>query len=365
MDLRGDKYAVNLFLIIFPAIAFFVIAFIPASAVAGSAPRPIVPPPPPAFRPPQLAPGVSSYKRLWALILCLLPIPGLHRFYVGKVGTGIIWFLTGGIGGIGQFIDLIMIIVGQFKDRYDLPLVVWMDKEELKKDKSPVKQAVPARAVEPKAVTTERPAQKAQPSQAAHAPKQKAPHTPTTTVIYQPFHPLAFLSSGVGFICTALAVIIGVITGLHLPHFIAAGWLDTGLASEAEQFFGYAQWPELVVRLGTIITVVLLLLAAVFMVMGRRHLGIRHLTRAVFGLGGLFFAIFLFIDCTTGYRFRNIQEALNARQIGPAFEKLLDSCIDGEAIFAAFIFLASIIILAWPPRRKQIVTTPAPNQGVS
>jgi serine/threonine protein kinase len=365
MHLGGDKYAVSLFLIIFPAVAFFVIAIIPAGVIAGSVPKPIAPPSPPAFRPPQLAPGVSSYKRLWALILCLFPIPGLHRFYVGKIGTGIIWFLSGGIGGIGQFIDLIMIITGHFKDRYDLPLVVWMDKEELKKDKTPAKSAVPARAAEPKAVTAEKPAQKPQPALAAQTPKQQAPHPPTTTVIYQPFHPLAFLSSGVGFICTVLAVIIGVITALHLPHFIAAGWLDTSLATEAEQFFGYAQWPELVVRLGTIITVVLLLLAAVFMVMGRRHLGIRHLFRSVLGLGGLFFAILLFIDCIGGYRFRNIRESLDSRQIGPAFERLLDSCTSEEAVFAAFVFLVSIIILAWPPRRKQIVTTPAPNQGAS
>jgi len=188
---------------------------------------------------------------------------------------------------------------------------------------------------------------------------------PTTTVIYQPFHPLAFLCSGVGFICTVLAVIIGVITGLQLPHFIAAGWLNTSLASEAEQFFGYSQWPELVLRLGNIITAVLLLLAAVFMVMGRRHLGIRHLMRAIFGLGGLFFAIMLFTEGIEGYPFGNVQESLNSGQIGPAFERLLDCCTSEEAVFAAFIFLVSIIILAWPPRRKQIVTTPAPNQGAS
>ena len=266
---------------------------------------------------------------------------------------------------IGQIIDVIMILTGQFKDRYGLPLIVWQDKEELKTGKYVTKPAIPARAAEPKAVMAERPAQKAQPALAVHASKQQAPRTPTTTVIYQSFHPFAFLCSGIGFICTVLAVVIGVITALHLPHFIAAGWLDTGLAPEAEQYFGYAQWPELVVRLGTIITVFLLLLAAVFMVMGRRHLGIRHLTRAVFGLGGLFSAIFLFIDCICGYRFRYIQEALNKNQLGPAFEKLLDGCMDGEAFFAVFIFLASIIILAWPPRRKQIVTTPAPNQGVS
>ncbi|NEP45975.1 MAG: NINE protein [Okeania sp. SIO2H7] len=34
---------------------------------------------------------------------------GLHRFYNGKVATGILWFCTGGLLGIGQFVDLFLI----------------------------------------------------------------------------------------------------------------------------------------------------------------------------------------------------------------------------------------------------------------
>ncbi len=69
----------------------------------------------------------SPKKRLVALLLCLLLGGlGIHRFYVGKIGTGILIIVTfAGFFGIWVLIDLILIIAGAFKDKQGRPLLEW------------------------------------------------------------------------------------------------------------------------------------------------------------------------------------------------------------------------------------------------
>lgn len=71
-------------------------------------------------------PMVSRKSRLAALLLALfLGGFGIHRFYVGKVGTGLLWLFTGGLLGFGWLVDVILIACGAFRDHYGLALEKW------------------------------------------------------------------------------------------------------------------------------------------------------------------------------------------------------------------------------------------------
>ena len=49
----------------------------------------------------------------------------MHRFYVGKIGTGLAMLFTFGGLGIWVLIDLILIAVGSFRDKENRRLLNW------------------------------------------------------------------------------------------------------------------------------------------------------------------------------------------------------------------------------------------------
>ena len=50
-------------------------------------------------------PGPIDYNVAW-LLLIFLGMFGIHRFYMGKIGTGIVYLLTFGLCGLGYIYDM-------------------------------------------------------------------------------------------------------------------------------------------------------------------------------------------------------------------------------------------------------------------
>tara|TARA_B100000963_G_scaffold116333_1_gene101342 strand:- start:1882 stop:2085 length:204 start_codon:yes stop_codon:yes gene_type:complete len=61
---------------------------------------------------------MSNHSKTSLALFCFfLGGLGVHRFMVGKVGTGILYLFTAGCFGIGVLIDFVMILTGSFTDK--------------------------------------------------------------------------------------------------------------------------------------------------------------------------------------------------------------------------------------------------------
>ena len=70
----------------------------------------------------------SDKSRLVALVFCFFfGSFGIHRFYVGKVGTGILMICTLGLFGFWTLYDFILITMGGFKDKKGRRIIQWTD----------------------------------------------------------------------------------------------------------------------------------------------------------------------------------------------------------------------------------------------
>lgn len=76
--------------------------------------------------------NTSRKSRGGALVLAfLLGALGVHRFYVGKVGTGIVMLVCSItvvgliVSGIWTWVDIFLIATGNFKDKNGLVLEKW------------------------------------------------------------------------------------------------------------------------------------------------------------------------------------------------------------------------------------------------
>lgn len=71
----------------------------------------------------KLSRAVSKKEFIPAIVLCaFMGWLGIHRFYLGKTGTGIMMLLTLGGLGLWVLIDLVRLDNGTLRDKDELPL---------------------------------------------------------------------------------------------------------------------------------------------------------------------------------------------------------------------------------------------------
>jgi hypothetical protein len=292
-------------------------------------------------------------------------VNGLQRFYVGKIGTGILWLLTLGLFGIGQIIDIIMILVGQFKDRYGRPLLVWESEREIDtdaRDQAPVS----LKFEESEAVAAAKEGPDEDVGQQLEQPASPPAPSGLTmgTTAYLAFNPFSFLLTGVGYIFVLVAFLLGVAVALHLPMMVAAGLPDPELADELTELFRFTGWPAVVERLGYALAGIILLLGATLIIVARRKSGAAHIVRAALGILGLLLCLAaLSAVAPPDYCYDSVvTDLVNKGEFGLAIDRVLSRTDEQAAIIAAVVFVISIIILAWPPRRTQ-PQLPAAVQG--
>jgi len=75
-----------------------------------------------------MAEEISPRSRAVAFLLCVfVGYFGVHRFYVGKIGTGILMIVTFGGLGVWYVTDLILVIFGVFRDKEGRRVFRWFE----------------------------------------------------------------------------------------------------------------------------------------------------------------------------------------------------------------------------------------------
>jgi hypothetical protein len=364
---RGEEIFLSMIFLIGGGLGF-IVCFIPMSVFVG--------PKKSAQYPQPLTPSnlygkqaVSPYKRVWALVLAggmIFGFCGLHRFYVGKIGTGILWLLTGGLVGIGQLIDILMIVFGGFRDKNGRKVLMWESEEEMK-DILQSQPDLTIAAAQPAAVQAH--AVYAQPAEPARSPAQQAQATPAMPhagLSGAPRHSIAELPFSIvrglfGLIAALLglaAIFVGLATVLHLPQLVAGGFPNPEIGQEMAAKFGRPDWAPMVEQAGFAIFTILLVASTTVTLFVRRHDGAIHILRAMAGNFGLWMVFRLLNDALPVLDANQLNGVLKGQPFGPIVENLLNPTEPMVLTVAVVVFLASMAVLAWPPRKKIVAAFP-------
>jgi len=359
-NLRGDEELAAILLFVFPSILFVVVLLLPSRMVEDLR-GPVVRPAGRRFD--VTGQAVSPHKRLVALLFSLFVcLPGLHRFYVGKIGTGLLWFLTGGLFGVGQLVDVVMIIAGGFRDGQGRLLLNWHDEEVWEDGRVAGRSgALGRQAVVQEAASGAGAVE--QGASAAGAEVQGASggygRSGSGSVMGERASGAGAVvrsfDVGMGALGLVLAVVgiaAGLVAALHVPAMMAAGVFGDDVAQEMYRAFGYGGWPVLAEKVAWMAAAVLLLLGATALIIARRGGGPAYMIRAAVGTLGLLAVLSALSGAMPKGYTGEIAAMMRSGRVGEALGMLFNQVKGGPMVYAVLIFLTSVIILAWPARQQ-------------
>ena len=272
---------------------------------------------------------MSRHSRLVAIILAaIFAFPGLHRFYVGKWKTGLLWLFTGGLFMIGQIIDMVTIVVGVFRDAEEKPLIAWRWNDEIPSVDTPVNEysSIPA----------------------------------TVNRLWRPTG-FSLMLSAVAAALAIGAIIMGVVAPLAAT-LIANGLPEPSLTENIAHDLGMENWDELIWRISIPLGGLMALFSVAFLVRARVDAGAKHMVRAIVGAIGLAISSSAFVQIGS----EAVQDArpfAMKQEYGPMVMELLEPDYIMPLLGLAAMALASLLIIGWPGRK--LSPPPISDQGVA
>ncbi len=360
-----EEFAVCLFFIIFPTLLFFVMLFVPSSLFERR------------ITPDTGHSSTSPRNRLLALLLAspLVVFAGIHRFYVGKIGTGFLWLVTFGLFGIGQLIDIILILAGGFRDAEDRLLVDWVSPS------SSTQPQTPHRSENRQTAQEHAPVQSEGSLDLGEGPEVPPPSAPKSSMTvstsstyrssafltaYERINPVGTLLALLGYVLILASVIVALVAGSHLSSYVAAGLPDPEIHRNLTEVFGDEDWPQVVDRIGMLVSALALFVALILVTMGRRRAGGSHILRAVLGIALLAWVVSMIPHWSPQLADPGIVALFETGKIGPAINGLLIRFDDARVTRTVLLGVAAVFLLVWPAKRKTTtIESLQPAQGVN